>query len=208
VSLDTFDNLKVEILDWSHRDDIDLKLETFIEMAEVEMFSNPQAVLKIKGQETSDDTLTTTARVIPLPTDFQSMRSIRLVLNNNGSETQYRAPEQLIRVDTTGLPRFFTVIGNNIEFDRVPDFAYTIELRYFATPTPLSSTNATNTVLDNHPNIYLFGCLWAVFEFAVDEIQAQKYYSRFISAILGANKRDKEGRFGTAPAMRIESSTP
>ena len=36
MSLDTYANLKLEIIDWSHRDDLDLKIDTFIEMAEQE----------------------------------------------------------------------------------------------------------------------------------------------------------------------------
>lgn len=207
MSLDTFDNLKQEIIDWSHRGDIDLKVDTFIDMAEVEMFANPQEILKIRSQETLNTTATTTNRFLALPTGYQSMRSMRLELNDNVSNLRFRAPEQMVRVGASGLPQFFTVTGQ-IEFDRVPDAAYTVEFQYFAIPAKLSTSNATNVVLDDDPNIYLFGGLWALFEFATDEIQAAKYYQRFINAIVGANKRDKEGRYGPAPAMRIEGPTP
>jgi len=207
MSLDTYDNLRQEIIDFSHRDDVDLKLDTFIDMAETEMFANTEEILKIRSQETLNTTATTTSRFIALPTGYQSMRSMRLQINNNTSNLRFRAPEQMIRVDTSGLPQFFTVT-NQIEFDRTPDALYTIEFQYYAIPTGLSTTNATNVVLDANPNIYLFGCLWALFEYAVDEVSAQKYYLRFINAIRGANKKDKEGRFGPAPAMRIEGSTP
>ena len=126
----------------------------------------------------------------------------------NGFEIRFRAPEQMIRYEGTGRPVFFTVVGNNIELDRSPDAVYGIELKYYGTPTPLSLTNATNTVLANNPNIYLFGSLWAVNNFAVDEVQAQKYYGQFIGAIQGANSLSRAGRYGPAPAMRIEGSTP
>lgn len=207
MPLDTYANLKLEVIDFSHRDDIDGKLDTFIDMAETEMFANTQEVLKIRSQETLDATATTTSRFIPLPTGYQSMRSMRLQINNNTSNLRFRAPEQMVRVDTSGLPQFFTVT-DQIEFDRTPDALYTIEFQYYAIPTGLSSTNATNVVLDTNPNVYLFGILWAVFEYAVDEAQAQKYYVRFINAIKGANKKDREGRYGPAPAMRIEGATP
>jgi len=205
--LDTYDNLKLEVIEWSHRSDIDQKIDTFIVLAETEMFANVESILKIRSQETLDTTATTTSRFIPLPTGYQSMRSMRLRINNNTSDLRYRAPEQMIRVDTSGLPRFFTVT-DQIEFDRTPDALYTIEFQYFAIPEGLSSTNQTNVILDNHPNIYLFGTLWALWEFAFDEVVAQKNYLRFIAAIKGANKKDRQGRYGPAPVMRIEGSSP
>jgi hypothetical protein len=207
MSLDTYTNLKQEVIDFSHRGDLDLKIDTFIDMAETEMYANTQEVLKIRSLETLDTTATTTSRLIALPTCYQSMRSMRLTINSNTSNLRFRAPEQMVRVGSSGLPQFYTVT-DQIEFDRTPDAAYTIEFQYYATPTGLSSSNATNVVLDDNPNIYLFGTLWAVFEYAVDEVQSQKYYTRFINAIKGANKKDKEGRYGPAPAMRIEGSTP
>lgn len=208
MALANYGDLKESVINWSHREDINTMIDDFILMTEVEMFSNPAQILQIKGQEVTDNSLTTTARTIALPTDYQSMRSMRLSINSNGSEVSYRAPEQLVHVEGSGLPRYFTVIGNNIEFDRTPAATYEVELSYYAKPDALSTTNATNDVLTNHPNIYLFGCLWAVFTYATDEAEANKYYTRFINAITGANKKDKAGRYGPAPAMRIEGSTP
>lgn len=208
MALSTYEELKQSIINWSHRGDIDLLVDDFILLTETEMFNNAIENLEVKGQETTDDTLTTTSRIVALPSDYQSMRSIRLSLNTFGSELRFRAPEQMVRQDTTGRPQFFTVVGNNIEFDRNPDAVYSIEVKYYATPTPLSDSNASNTVLANNPNIYLFGSLAALYAFATDDQQSASYYSRFIGAIQGANKLSRAGRYGPAPAMRIEGSTP
>lgn len=252
MGLATYDDLKQSIINWSHRDDVDLLMDDFIVLVEIEMFNNQVENLEVKGQETTDDSLMTTSRIIPLPSNYQVSRSVRIntvdigLINyglvtveatesesyglvteevtevvNYGLVTQaaedaiissqeigFRAPEQMIRLNSVGRPRYFTVVGNNMEFDRVPDSIYGIELKYYGTPLPLNDANQTNTVLTNNPNIYLFGALWAVFTFAVDEVQAQKYYAQFISAIRGANKLSKAGRYGPAPAMRIEGATP
>ena len=45
MSLDTYTNLKQEIIDWSHPGDIDLKVDRFIKMAEQDMFANPDEVI-------------------------------------------------------------------------------------------------------------------------------------------------------------------
>lgn len=206
MSLDTYDNLKLEIIDWSKRRDIALKLDTFIQMAEVEMFANTVEVLRVRGQDTRS-TATTDGQYLALPDDYQSLRGIRLVIDGQENNLVYRAPEQMQRQPATGRPNEFTVTSQ-IEFNRVPDANYDIEIHYFAKPAPLSSANASNEVLVANPNIYLFGALWAVFNYAVDEVQSQKYYTQFINAVKGANRLDKKGRYGPAPVMTAPGCTP
>lgn len=206
MSLDTFDNLKLEIVDFSHRSDIDLKVDTFIELAEQEMFANPDEILRVRGQETRLETVTA-GQFLSLPSDFQSMRSVKLVTGNGDTELCFRAPAQIKLQPGTGQPSFFTVT-DRIEFERVPDDNYDIVLQYFAIPAPLTTANQTNEILDNFPGIYLYGALKQVFLWAVDDAEGAKYHALFIAAIRGANKKDKQGRYGPAPAMTVPGPTP
>ena len=107
----------------------------------------------------------------------------------------------------TGQPLFFT-ITDQIEFERTPDDAYDVIIQYFAIPAALTTANQTNSTLDNFPNIYLFGALAALFIWANEEQLAAQYYQSFIRAIKGANKKDKQGRYGPAPAMTPSGPTP
>jgi hypothetical protein len=85
----------------------------------------------------------------------------------------------------------------------VPDFEYTVQFQYFKKALPLSATNQTNEVLTKYPNIYLFGTLAALFAYAQDTQQEISNINKFIGAIRGANKADKKGRYGPAPAMSL-----
>jgi hypothetical protein len=199
MSLDTYDNLKQEIIDFSHREDIDERVDTFIRMAESDMFANPDEILRVRGQEVRLETVTS-GQFLSLPADFQSMRSVQLVTGNGDCELKYRAPAQMKQDPGTGRPLYFTVTSQ-IEFERVPDTDYDIILQYYAIPTPLSSSNQTNAILNTFPNIYLFGALAATFTYASDSMMAAQHYASFIRAIKGANKKDKQGRHGPAPAM-------
>lgn len=201
MSLDTFDNLKREIINWSHRSDIDLKVETFIQMAEQDMFANSDEVLRVRGQETRS-TATLDGKYLALPDDFQSMRELSLFANGGDFNLEMKAPTQIKTKPTTGLPNSFTVTSQ-IEFDRVPDSAYTATIQYYAIPTPLSTANQTNIILTKFPNIYLFGALAAAFMWAGDQEQFNSAYRSFISAIKGANKKDKQGRYGSSPSMSL-----
>ncbi len=209
MAVTDYDSLKSEIITWSHRDDVDLLIDTFIDIAEQEMLANDSEPLKVRGQEsTATDTLSTSARTLALPTRYNQYRSMRVQATTGGAcDIKYRAPDQMAIQPTSGLPRFFTVT-DRIEFDRVPDSDYTIEFSYYEDPVSLDSINTTNNVLTQYPNIYLFGTLWALFTWATDEQEASKYYNLFIRAIKGANRKDKSGRYGPAPVQRIEGSTP
>jgi hypothetical protein len=206
MSLDTYDNLKKEIIDWSHRNDVDLKIDTFIRIAETEMFANPVEVLRVRGQEIRSRAVTN-GQYLALPDDFQSVRAIRFLTNEDFGEMRFRAPEQMVYQPSTGRPNFFT-IGAEIEFDRVPDSNYDIEIHYYATPAPLTAANQTNEVLSSSPNIYLYGALWALYGYANDQIEQQKYGDMFLASIKGANKKFKKGRYGPSPAMTPVGCTP
>ena len=201
MSLANYTELKQEIIDWSHRGDIDLKVETFIKMAEQEMYANPDEVLRVRGQETRS-TATTDGQYLALPDDFQSIRSLLLTTSGGNVELIMKAPAQLITEPTTGQPCFFTVTSQ-IEFDRIPDSNYGVIIQYYAVPAALSDTNATNAILTNFPNIYLFGALSAANTYADNNEEAAINYSSFIRSIKGANKKDKQGRYGPAPAMTL-----
>lgn len=211
MSLDTYENLKAEIIDWSHRDDLDTKIDTFIQLAESEMYANQMEPLQLRGEEslaafTMDST--TPSRFVALPTGYQSMRKVRVqIVNGESVELMFRPPAGLEILSDTGLPRFFTVT-DQIEFDRTPDQDYAGEFQYYQEFTALSTAAPTNIVLTNHPTIYLYGALWALNVYTVQPQIAAAYYQQFIAAIVGANGKDEMGRYGPAPVMRVEGATP
>jgi len=150
-------------------------------------------------------TAATAGQYVELPPNFESARSIRLVTGDNGGELKFQAPEQMHKQVATGRPNFFTIIGNEVQLDRIPDSEYTLEIQYFRKATPLSIENQTNEILTDHPSIYLFGALTALFGYSQDIEQQLKYNEMFMGAIKGANKADKKGRYGPAPSMSLDN---
>ena len=201
--LDSYDNLVKEIIDWSHREDLGVKIPDFIRLAENAIYSNEVAPLTIRSMETITSSVTT-GQYTDLPADFESARSVRLVTGDNGGQLIFQAPEQMFKQVASGRPSFFTIIGNQIEFDRTPDSNLPLEIQYFRKEPSLSTTVQTNTILTNHPSIYLYGALAQAYFYLQDSEQAQKYTQLFISAIKGANKADKKGRYGPAPSMSLD----
>lgn len=209
MAIDSYDNLKSALIDWSHRNDLTPdRLDQFIDLAEEAMFASPLMPLELRQIETKSElTASTSSRLLALPSDYLEMRRLKVNLSGGDCDIQYLTPEQLPIAGTSGIPKFFTVT-DQIEFDRTPDSAYTIEIQYYARPTALSDANTTNTVLTNHPKIYLHGALAHLYQWSMMVDQAEYHENKFQQAIRGANKLYKRGRYGPAPKIRIEGPTP
>lgn len=203
MALTSYDDLVKEVQDWAQRNDLGTKIPDFVTLAENAMYSNDVQNLTIRVMEVIS-TAATDSKYLGLPDDFESLRSIRLELDDGNGELRYQAPEAMRRYAYTGRPQFFTILGGQIEFDRTPDNEYTVEIQYFRRPANLSEDNQSNEVLVNHPKIYLFGALAELHSYSQDEQQQALYERKFINAIRGANKADKKGRYGPAPSMNID----
>jgi len=208
MALTTYSALKTEIIEWSKRSDLDLKVPTFITLAEAEMLSNPIAILRAAEYEVrATATLSTSSRYLDLPTDFKSMRRLRIDTDSGFCLLQYRSPEQLESYDGPDIPRFFT-ITSQIEFDTVPDDTYTLEMQYNGKLVALSDGAPTNAVLTRYPHLYLYGALMQVYRYTEEPDMEAKFADLFYSSIKGANKDADAGRFGPALVMRSRGYKP
>ena len=202
MSLTTYLGLRDAIESWSHRNDVASRLDDFIDLAESEMLK----WLRIRDMETRS-TAVTSGRYLSLPTDFLEMRRLRMISGAQYFELLQSTPEGMYITQDSGMPKLFTVTSQ-LEFDRTPDSAYTVEMQYYVKPTALSSSNTTNAILTRYPSIYLFGSLWALYQWALQEDKSEYFYQKFMAAVMSANREDKKGRHGPAPAMRYGGSTP
>ena len=206
--MDTYETLKASYKRWSHRDDIDDLLDDIIAMVESEMINpseeeaEPLRVRQMEQRSTAP--LTTTSRFLALPPRYVSMRRLRMT-RTDGVECELVEipPEALIIKNIVGPPGFYS-ITSQLEFDRIPDAAHTIEMQFYQAPTGLSSANMTNDILTNYPQIYLNGGRWKTNEFGSELTRAEFYKRLFYQSISGANFATIQGRH-TTPQMRHES---
>jgi hypothetical protein len=205
MALDTYDNLIKSISKRIERGtSLDTEIDDFILLAEKEMLSNPTESLKISEAETISTALTViTTRFLALPDGFKKMRNFSIVLPDGIGKLLYRTPEQMVIRNNTGTPCFFTIQGDEIAFDIVPEEVWTVTINYFKDFTPLTLANQTNIILDKYPNIYLYGALRQAFIRAQDFEQESIYTGNFFSAIESANLSELESRNGLMPQQTV-----
>lgn len=201
MAITTYAELKAALTDWGKRPDDTDMLDTFIDLAEADIWES----LRIRGMETRA-TGNLSGRTLALPSDFLEARKFRLT-SDPSRELLFKTPESLRIVSGSGVPKHWT-ITDQIEFDKTPDSTYGYELTYYKSLTALSAANTSNSVLTRYPKVYLYGGLKHYFDWAQQEEKAIKYGALFEKAVKDANRNDKSGRYPSGKSMMTEASTP
>lgn len=96
---------------------------------------------------------------IPMPTDYKGAMSLRI--------DDYAPLAQLSADDfqtkwaqaNAARPENYAIFGGQIHLGPAPDTSYTLTMAYVRTLTPLSEAAPTNWLLEQHPDLYLYGAL-------------------------------------------------
>jgi hypothetical protein len=160
MAITNYTELKSAVADWLNRADLASVIPSFISLAESQ-FNRDERL------RTRDAIVRATATIDEqfeaLPSDYSEMQNFQI-----NSQTPFRRLEFLTlnQMDeykrdftTAGVPKYYSIVGNQLEFLPVPGDSYTAEMVYYAKLTPLSNTNPTNWLLTKHPDIYLYGAL-------------------------------------------------
>jgi hypothetical protein len=199
MTISTYQELRDAIQSWTKRSDTLSQLDTFIDMAESMIWS----VLRVREMEHRTTLSTSTAsRFVDLPDDYVKMRQLMITIDDVLFDLEMVPLKNMNISDWAAVPCQFTVTSQ-IELNCVSDQVYTLEIDYFRELEPLSASEPVNDVLLKFPMIYLSACLHYAFEWQLKEDKAQYWENQFTKHVAAANRKARNGRFGPAPAMRI-----
>ncbi len=150
-------------------------------------------------QQMGRSTASATSRFTSLPADF--LGPIGLQLNDDPiRELPFLSSELMdnkkLTYTSAGRPRYWSVIGTEIELLPVPDAAKTIELSYWKKLDPLDADGATNWLLDSYPQIYLHGANAYVGDY-VNDPRAATWMQKFEAGLESLRVEDDRARFPT-----------
>ena len=191
MSLSNYTNLQAAIKSALHRADLDVSIPDFIALAEDKINKR----LRIRSMETRV-TASVSAEYVALPDGFLSMRNFQL----NSSPRQrleYATPEYLDArypdSTATGKPKFYTLVGGEIQLAPIPDATYTAELDFYKKFD--IATDSTNWLLTNAPRTYIYGALVEASRFIKDDKRGMQWEQLFEMAIADVDRSDKSDRF-------------
>ena len=192
MAITSYTNLQTAIAGWLHRDDLTDEIADFIALCEATL----QVECKLVDLE-GTATVTITAGVGTLPTDFVGMRSI--YWNDSLSQPlQYITPEQFdaMRSWGDGDTYFYTISGTTIRTSNTETGSAI--MTYNARFVPLSGSNASNAILASYPDAYLYGSLAQGFIYTQDDANAAKYSALFSSAMDRINENNAARKYAGA----------
>lgn len=183
LKFDTYDNLKLTLASWLNRSDMVDQIPAFIQLAEAEIASRIRRTSVVATITIADDSNT-------LPGDCAELRSVRLVSAQPSDDTPILigSVEQLTdfragRANTIGRPRRAAALGKQLLVAPTPDQAYDAEVVYFQGLTPLSDAVQTNTVLQERPDLYLYGPLMHAAPFLEEDERVAVWEAKWEKAI-------------------------
>jgi len=179
------------------------RIPTFIQLAEAK-FNRQLFVRQMEARSTTvTDTSDDEPEFISLPSDFQSMRRMRLSSVTGKPALEFKSGTQMdeYRYQTsnvTGQPRYFTILGDEIELAPTPDAEYTIEMVYRKN-VPALRTNLTNWLLTLAPDAYLYGALLETAPYIKEDGRVQTWGAGFVGAIESLNRLGLTSTFNAGP---------
>ena len=212
----TYATLQSAVTEWLARDQdttLIARIPTFIQLAEAK-FNRELFVRQMESRATAlVDTTSDEPEFISLPSDFQSMRRVRLSSVTGKPCLSFKSGTQMDEYryttsDVTGQPRYFTIFGTEMELAPTPDDAYTLEMIYRQNIPPLA-TNDPNWLLSLAPDLYLYGALLESAPYIKEDGRIQTWSVGMASALAGLNNLGLTSTFNAGPMqMRISGVTP
>jgi len=207
MALGTFTELKDALADWLDRSDLTDRIPDFITLAEARLNRD----VRIRPMEVRSSMETTAGqRYFNLPGGYLQMRNMQ-INSNPITPLEYITPEMLDRLygsDTTGKPKAYTLIGDEIQLAPIPDSDYTVEMAFYEKFTPLgdgtSGTVTSNWLTTNAPDVLLYGSLLEAEPFIKNDERIRLWLTAYNGAVKKIQDADARDRH-SGSAMRIRN---
>lgn len=198
MSFESYSSLKTTIANYLARNDLTDQIPDFIRLAEYRL----RREIRIRQMLKSATTATTAGdKTIELPTDFLEARDI-FVVGNPSQSLSYVSPSALTansRSTQSGKPNQYTVLASEFQLSPIPDSNYTVEMLYYAAPTLLSDSNASNVFLANLPDMLLYGALLEAEPYLMNDARLQTWIGMYSRAGESVIKSDTRGQYTGVP---------
>ena len=189
-----YTDLQASVANYLGRSDLTAVIPDFIRFAETRLARDLRTRLMLKS---ATATMTAEDARVALPTDFLEIRNL-FIQGNPRMPVTYLSPSGFTRdarADESGLPVFYTVLAQEFQFAPIPDTGYVLEILYYARPTVLSDSNASNVFLANYPDALLYGSLIEAEPYLINDARSQTWAAWYDRAVKNISDADQGGEY-------------
>jgi hypothetical protein len=202
MSITSYTTLKSTIADYLNRSDLTSIIPTFISLAEANFQRNVKHWKMHKRAEATLDTEFTA-----VPSDY--LEAIRWhIITAPPSVIEYASPVEIMNAktannDASGRPTLFSVVNQQFQVHPKPNQNYSSELLYYSRIPILSDSNATNWLLDDHPDLYLYASLQASAPYLMQDERITLWNELYLSATQNLIASSETARSSGSLRMRV-----
>jgi len=208
MAITSYQELKNAVISWAHASNLTSVVDDFITIAENDIFDH----VRIRQMESREAlTTSTTSRYIDLPDRFLQVKRVDITYSELLYPLEQITDEQLNDEYSTlaGIPAYYSISGEEMQFERLSDQAYTGEILFWQKPIALSDSNTMNSILTNYPNIYLYKCMAVLEPWRVNDKRMPQWEGLYENAVRKANLAARKGLVTEGPIhARTRRATP
>lgn len=158
--IDKYGQLKSAIAKWLARNDLDDQIEDFIWLAEARINKDLYCPEMFREITSSALFVLPDAPALQVPENMSKLKSISYIDFNGNKAPLIPAREQIIFQYNFSEPKYFERRGNyfNLYPKTITSEMY-FSIQYYERVPNLSKQNTTNWLLEQSPDIYLYGSL-------------------------------------------------
>lgn len=154
-----YNSLRQAVQDWFARADMGNWIDYFIQIAEADIYRDIFAQNQGKGVSPIETALNITTGSPAIPSGYLGMKIMLVSASGNSFEVERKTPEfiytQYPGQSASGVPAYFSRLGQNFIFGPFPDSDYTLTGIYWQKFPQLTSVNSTTWIVDTIPTIML-----------------------------------------------------
>jgi len=183
MALTTYTELKASVADFLNRTDLTSQIPDFISLCEARL----RRTIRTKHTSILQATLVAADTSITLPASLVEVVSVA-ISGSTWSSALTMVPHNVLlekrRLYTSAaIPRYCALVGERLEFAPTPNADYVVDIEVEGPFVPLSSTVTTNWILDDYPDVYLYGTLAESAGYLKDDDRIPMWDGRFKMAM-------------------------
>lgn len=196
-TIGNYSDLVTKVGQWLDRDDLEDRIPDFVVLVEARL----NRLLRTINQETRDIWVID-EESFDLPPDYRKMRKIHIEGQPDRplDEISPVAAPRRFNGDT-GIPRAYWTEGRTLTLAPPPEAETTFRVTYFIRVPALTSDAPSNWVLEEHPDIYVWGAIKEASAFIRDPDALDYASARLDEAIAELQLESATDRWGGGPLV-------
>ena len=204
MALTNYGELKTSVASWLARSDLTTVIPDFVYLAHKQLQRDLKGHMRLQKRAS----LSITGQYVAAPADFLELVSIYRA-DGSGPIT-YMSPDQMVSyfdMTSSGEPKYVCLSADTtpgaeyLRFAPVPDGTYAATIEYYAAMSYFVSDVATNWILTDHPDVYLYGALLQARAFLGDDGRIPMWMQAYQMATGDVRKHGSRSRWGASGMM-------